>query len=210
MIFYPILILVVAIYAIVSGFRKGLTGQLASLLGLGFGAVAARVFTPVYADSFQWTSQVSQAPEFSDFSSNLVCGVVIYFVVFWLFSILSPFFNLAMRFIEVGILNRLVGAAFSLLVNLLWVSILFNLILCFSASSGLLRYERADDGNLVAAVMAITPAVIGCYGADDFAHFNQLKEAKSISCNFNMNYNVIFAEDSSLAFDQQLQLCRIC
>ena len=183
-IFYIGLILVVAFFAIGSGFRKGLTGQLASLLGFGFGAVGARILTPEYVESFQWTSNISQAPEFADFTANLVCAIVIYTLIYWLFSLLSLILRKAMSIIEVGIFNRIIGAFFSLTKNLLWLSIFFNLLLCLSPSSRLLRYERANDGNLVAAVIAITPAILGCYGGEDFAHFNQLKDAKFISCNY--------------------------
>lgn len=185
------LVLLVAFFAIVRGFRQGLTRQLASLLGFGFGAVAARVLTPEFTESFQFTSHVSPAPEFKEFTANLICGVVIYIIVYGLFSLLSGVLSSALSVFDVGMFNRLTGAFFSLIKNLLWLSIIFNFLLCFKPDSGLLSYERADDGNLVATVMDMTPAILGCYGAEDFAHFHQLKEAKSISCNFNKRKYVI-------------------
>ena len=198
---YLLLVIVVALIAIATGFRQGITGQLASLLGFAFGAVAARVLTPVFANNFQWAANMSQAPEFSDLTINLVCSCVIYFLVFCLFFLLSPFFNFVMRAIDIGALNRLTGAFFSLVKNLLWVSIVFNLALCFSQATGLLQYERSNDGNLVSAVMALTPSILGCYGAEDFAHFNQLKEAKLISHNIKGDYNVINIRQSWTALE---------
>lgn len=191
---YIILILGVAILSIISGFRKGITGQLSSLLGFGFGSVTSRLLTEEYTSTFQWTHTFSQAQEFSDFTSNLVCAVVIYLIVFLFFSIFSPIFRRLLWVVPVGIFNRLLGCFFSLLKNMLWLSIFFNLVLCFSPSSGLLRYEKANDGNLVAAVIALTPAILGCFGGEDFAHFNQLKEAKSISCNFHPAKDVILSQ----------------
>lgn len=188
---YLIVVLVVAFIAIVSGFRKGITRQLSSLLGLAFGAVAARVFAPEFSSSFTWTDKFSQAPEFSDFTSNLVCAVVIYIFVYAMFFIFSGILQSAVSIFRVGMFNRILGAFFSLVKNLLWLSILFNLALCFSDRSELLRYERANDGNLMAAVMSLTPGLLGCFGAEDFAHYHQLKEAKKISCNFNTSNNVI-------------------
>ena len=188
---YPALILIVALISIFSGFRKGITSQIASLLGVAFGVVAARIFTPEMVHYFKWTARWGQAPEFNDFTSNLVCAVMIYLVVFFLFNLLSGIFKVTMSVFEIGIINRLLGAFFSLLKNLLWLSICFNLFLCFSIESGLLRYEKANDGNLVGAVMDITAVFLGCYGAQDFAHFHQLKEAKSISCNYIEGSNVI-------------------
>lgn len=188
---YLIAVLAVAFISVAVGFRRGITRQLASLLGLAFGAVASRIFTPEFTSSFSWTSDYSQAPEFSDFTANLVCGVTIYTVVFCLFYIFSGILQSAVSLFQVGMFNRLLGAFFCLLKNMLWLSILFNLALCFSRQSELLRYERANDGNLMATVMSLTPGILGCYGAEDFAHYHQLREAKKISCNFNTQNNVI-------------------
>ncbi|MCH5228584.1 MAG: CvpA family protein [Muribaculaceae bacterium] len=188
---YPAIILLVALVSVTTGFRRGITMQLASVLGLAFGAVASRILTLEMSQTFQWGMHLSQAEEFTDFTSNLVWASLIYTVVFWIFHITAPILKSALSIFSIGIFNRLLGAFFSLFANLLWLSIVLNLLLCINPESGLLRYESANDGNLVAAVMEITPAVLGCNGAEDFAHFNQLKEAKSISCNFNPSGSVI-------------------
>ena len=83
---YLALILVVAFYAIFSGFRKGITGQIASLLGFGFGAVGARILTPEYSNQFQWAAKMSQTPEFNELTVNLVCAITIYTIIYFLFS----------------------------------------------------------------------------------------------------------------------------
>lgn len=188
---YFVAVLIVAIFAIISGFRKGITNQLSSLLGFSFGVVSARIFTPEFAQYFEFCASISQAQEFADITVNLICAVIIYVVIYGFFSIFSGILRQAVAVFDVGILNRILGSCFSLVKNLLWLSIILNLALCMSEKSDLLRYEKANDGNLVAAVMAMTTTFLGCYGAEDFAHFYQLKEAKSISCNFNREINVI-------------------
>lgn len=190
---YFFLAILIALWGLAHGFRLGITRQMASFLGFAFGAVFARILAPELSVHFQWAAALSQAPEFSELTVNLICAVTIYCVVFALFSLLSPLLNLALSVIPVGMFNRLIGAFFSLVKNLLWLSLAFNLLLCLSPASRLIGYEKANDGNLIAAVMALTPAILGCYGAEDFAHFNQLKEAKSISCNFHSPPNVIIS-----------------
>lgn len=189
---YLILVILVGLYSLAAGFRKGITHQLTHLLGFSFGAVAARVLTPDFSHHFNFTASLSQAPEFADFTANLVCASVIYAVAYAFFTLFTPLFKLVSNVIPVGIFNRILGSFFALTKNLLWLSIAFNLMLCISPASRLLIYEKANDGNLVAAVMAITPAILGCYGAEDFAHFNQLKHAKTISCNFKASPDVIY------------------
>ena len=202
--FYSILVILVALTAIARGFRTGITRQFSSLLGLAFGAVAARVFSPQLSGHFLWAANFSQAPEFSDFTVNLVCNVVIYTVVFAGFYLTTPLFRIIFSVLEVGILNRILGAFFTLLKNILWLSIALNLLLCFSSRSGLLDYERSNDGNMVGGVLDLTSLVLGCYSAEDFAIFNQLKHAKTISYNSHRNFksdeNVIILHDIKATF----------
>ena len=68
--FYFLIVLLVAFVSIAIGFRRGLTGQTASLLGFAFGAVAARILSPQFTDYFLWVERFSPAPEFNDFSIN--------------------------------------------------------------------------------------------------------------------------------------------
>lgn len=191
---YLILVLTVGVVSLAKGFRTGITNQLASLLGFAFGAVGSRVLNGEFVSSFGWVSGLTPAPELNHPAASLVCGATIYFVVFSLFSILSGLLRGAMSVFETGMFNRLLGAFFCCLKNLLWLSIFFNLLLCFSPKSELLRFERANDGNLVSAVMEMTPAILGCVGGEDFAHINQLREAKKISCNFRRERNVILTQ----------------
>ena len=180
-IFYPGIVLAVALVATIYGFRKAFTGQISSLLGFAFGAVSARVFTPrLESGVATWISGWCD-PDFIAFVANMICAVGIYSCVFLLFSLTSGIFRGAFSVFEVGMFNRIAGAFFSLVCNLLWLSIFLNLYLCLSPGSGLMRYEISDDGNMVAAVMAFTPRVLGCVGADDFAHKVQLQKAATIS-----------------------------
>ena len=198
--FYLLIILLVAFVSIAVGFRRGITGQIASLLGLGFGAVAARILSPQFTFYFTWVERFSPEPEFNEFAVNLISGISIYSAVYWIFSIFSNILKAALSVIEVGIFNRILGGFFALIKNLLWLSMFLNFLICFKSESDLLRYERANDGNLIAAVMELTPLIIGTYGGEDFAHFHQLKEAKYISYNYSgvNNFNnfgdVIFTQ----------------
>lgn len=179
--FYLLIVLLVAFVSIAIGFRRGITQQLSSVLGLAFGAVAARILEPELSPSFLWVQKFTPDPDFNEYAINLVCSCSIYIIVYWLFALISGILRGALSVFEVGMFNRLLGGFFSLLKNLLWLSIFLNILICFKSESGLLRYQRANDGNLVAAVMELTPAILGCYGGEDFAHFHQLKEAKTIS-----------------------------
>lgn len=175
------LILIVALFSLAIGFRRGITGQISSLLGFAFGAVAARVLTPQFVDGFRWTTGISHNEDLSDFTAHLICASVIYFVVYFLFTLLGPVLRAAMSVFETGIFNRILGSVFCMIKNMLWLSIALNIYLCVTPRIELIEYERANDGNLVAAVMDMTQEILGCSGAEEFVHYHQLREAKKIS-----------------------------
>ena len=209
-VFYLLIVLLVALVSLATGFRRGITMQLSSLLGFAFGAVAARIFVIPLSKYFMWVEHFSPAPEFNDFSVNLVTCGVIYTVVYWAFSIFSIILRKAMAVFDTGIFNRLLGSFFSLVKNLLWLSLFLNFLICFKSESGLLKYERANDGNPVAAVMELTPAILGCYGGEDFAHIHQLKEAKSISLNMTPLHNFHNFNDNSLVITTKENIFSQC
>lgn len=191
---YLTIILFVAGYSVIAGFRRGLMGQFSGLLGMAFGIVGARVLTPEFYCSFKpWLGSITP-DNFINFSSQLICAVLIYAFIYLLFSIFAKILNSAVSMLFEGMLNRLAGSFFCITKNLLWVSILYTLILCFNRQSGLLAYAGQDDGNMIGAVMELTPAFLGCGGANDLYHLIQMKDAATISCNFSKQENVIIRE----------------
>ena len=197
---YAVLVLVVALWSIFRGFRLGITRQLSSLLGLAFGSVCARVFTSQYCMYADKLVRGIAEPHYVGLVSNLVCAVCIFIIVFLLFNLTKGIFRRIMSVFHVGILNRMIGSFFCLVCNLLWLSIFFNLLICLRPDSGLMLYEKSDDGNMIAAVMAMTPAILGCRGAEDYAHEVQLREASTISRNYNESESVIIINDSQIAY----------
>ena len=200
--FYLILAIAVALVSIFYGFWKGISGQLAALLGFAFGVVAARVLTPEYHDHFNNISSILVEEPYEELAAHTFCAAAIYIVTFLLFCLFTPILRGALSIFDVGILNRIAGGIFSLTANLLLLSIFYTLLLCINPNCGLLKYEKSDDGNLAAAIMDMTPAFLGCQGADEIAHLVQLQQAATISCNFNPSQNVIISGDSLIYFDK--------
>lgn len=194
---YMILTVVVAVASIIYGFSRGITGQISYVLGFAFGAVAARVLTPVFLPYFDNPASLLSEDYYRELAATVFCAATVYVAVFLLFSLTTRIFRGALSVFDVGMFNRLVGAFFSLTAGLMFLSIAFTLLLCTNPDCGLLSYETSDDGNLAAAVMDLMPAVLGCPGADELAHLVQLKQAASISCNFNAIPNVIIIKSAA-------------
>ena len=118
---FDILILVVAAGACIMGFMKGILGQLGQLGGFIAGIVLARLFGSSLAEMF-----ADQAGTPSAFES--ACGYTITFFIGYLgVWILVRALRAAVRALHLGIVDRLAGAAFSLLLWGLMLSLAVNL-----------------------------------------------------------------------------------
>lgn len=180
-IIFPASIIIIAFVSIFYGFRKGITHQIPSLLGVTFGAVAVRVFIPEYSIEFHNLIPVNVDKTYFKYIDNFISSALLYSIVYFLSTFFFGVFSKLISILGKGILNRITGAVFSLFKNFLWLSLLFNLLLCLNPNSILLNYEKSDDGNIVSGVLEMTHAVIGCPGAEYLVHLVQLKDASTIS-----------------------------
>lgn len=176
-----VIILGVAFYSIVLGFRKGLTNCVPSLIATAFGVASVRIFTSGTLAPLHTFIPWNFEPAYLEFVDNFLWAALIYSAVYIALKVFCSIFSRLLSIIPVGMFNRIVGSLFMLFKNLLWLSLLFNLILCFSPEIGLLDYEKSNDGNLIAGILDLAHAVTGCVSADYLSHLVQLKEASFIS-----------------------------
>ena len=191
---FQIIILIIGFVAVVRGYRRGLTGQICGLMGMAFGVVCCLIFTLPLSEFLKTIMPPLVSFPFPPFVYSILSSTLIYFIVFWVFRFLSSILNSAFKIFGLGMLNRLFGSAFCLLKYLIPLSIIFNLILCIKPDSALLDYSKADDGNLVQAVLMLAPNLLDCLSVDDLSHALQLLDAKKISFNFKSSNNVINLE----------------
>lgn len=180
---FHILILIVAAIAVVSGFRRCISGQLSSLLGMAFGIVCCRIFgaefSQVIKTGITW---ISTSP-YKDYTSEVVSFSIIYLIVYFIFNFVTRILQYAVRSFGGGMLDRIIGALFSLIKYLMFLSIAYNLILCHNQNTVLLNAVAADDGNMIESVIKLESGLLGCPDAGELAHLVQLREARKISCN---------------------------
>lgn len=127
----------------------------------------------------------------SAFIYSVLAAVMVYVIVYMAFRIFTKVLRSAMQVFYVGMLDSLLGSAFCLIKYMLFISIIYNLILCVNPSSPLMKYANADDGNVVECVILLAPGLLGCGSVEDLSHLIQLKEAKKISCNLTPSPDVI-------------------
>lgn len=176
-----LLVLIAGAAGLIRGYRSGFTGQVASVLGIAFGAVAAQAFGDM---AEEWLRGVW--PSLADYpASGFLYSLTAYTLVFGsvcaLFWLIGRLLAGIMKFFKTDLLNSVGGALFCALKYLFFLSLVYNLIGGVFPHSRIMKYGKADDGNLVEFVMLIAPRVIGCMDCEDLSHIIQLRDAKKIS-----------------------------
>lgn len=189
---YQLIIVIVGLFALFKGYRRGFLNQLSGLLGMAFGVTCSIVFADRVAEILK--SVIATDFPFPSYFYSTLASAIIYVSVFVIIRFFTNILKSAMSIFHVGILNRIAGAGFCLFKYLMVLSIIYNLIVCFDSKSSLLKYTQYDDGNIVAGVLNLAPNVLGSVDIDDLTHALQLIDAKKISCNFNSEKDVIKIE----------------
>lgn len=188
--FCHIIVIAVAVLAALHGFRRGLAGQTSSVLGLAFGIVGTRVFS---GDAYDFVKSLGLGGNdmvCAPFILSVLSSGILYCLIFFAVKFLTLPLQKAVSFIGFGILDSIAGIIFTLLRDLLFLSILFNIYVSFVPGSTLMKYATAEDGNAVEGVMILAPSALGCLSFEDLSHLIQLREARKISQNYCNPENV--------------------
>ena len=178
---FDIIIILAALTGLVRGFRHGFVGQLALILGVAFGAVAAHLFIEQGQQAVLTVRSSLANHVGGTYAATLAGGMIIYFAVFGCFCLLSVLLRSATSLIHTGTVNALSGALARAFIRLVEVSAIMNIWVCVNPDSQLVRCVRADDGNLCHTVMLLAPEIMGAESVEEYVYKLQLRDARKIS-----------------------------
>ena len=178
---YHIIVIALAVWGILTGYRKGLMRQLGSLIAVAFGIVLTIVLAPDF-----YSSMDNFIPGFVDgfkreFIVKTLSCTIIYVLVTGLLELIAIPLGKLMKVVHTGLVNSIAGALFRTFQLLMLISLFYNLIIDFNPSGSLTRISRLHDGNVVEGVIKVAPAILGFPDGEEVAHYQQLEEAKKIS-----------------------------
>lgn len=178
---FHIIVIAVAAVAVVRGWRRGLSGQAASVLGFAFGTVCAHVMAPwAEAEVASW-GLIAPHDCRAAFLTGTVARSGTYAVVYTVAKALTSIIERLLKPLGTGMLNSMAGSLFCLADWLMWTSIVLNLTLCAKPDCGLERCGDNGDGNVVAETMLFAPALLGGEDVCDLWHKCRLRDARLIS-----------------------------
>lgn len=184
---YPLILIAVLLLAIWRGWEKGMVYQLASLLGLAFGFVAARLFCTQMAEVldpyFPDADRFAEAPfgePLRRYTLYMFSASAVFALVYMGFKLIGGVLNSAMQLIHTGAINSILGAGFCFCKWTVIMSVAFNLWLVMKPDCGLLKYCNDGDGNVVELVMGVAPALFGTESPAELEHYHRLRQAKQM------------------------------
>lgn len=137
-----IIILAFFVWGAVSGFMKGFLRQLATLLGIIVGLLAAKALYAMVAE--QYMSKITDSATIA----QILAFVLIWIGVPLLFTFFAMLLTRAMEVISLGWLNRLLGAGLGALKFLLIASMLISVFEFFDADNRIVEKNIKDESAL--------------------------------------------------------------
>lgn len=184
---YSLFIILILLFALYIGWQKGMVNQIASLLGLAFGFVAARLLyepmSTLIDPIFPEPEQFAQEPFgtlLRRYTLYMTSAIVVFVVVYLLFKLFGSVITSALQYIHTGAINSILGSGFSFIKWTLLTSILLNVWIIFKPESELAAHCNDGDGNIVELIVSVAPALFGTEGPADLEHYHRLQQAKQM------------------------------
>ena len=145
---------IILILGAIQGFRKGLFVELASLVGLVAGIYGAIHFSYYVGDwlveKTSWSEQIIKLSAFA------ITFIIIVLVVSLAGKLLTKVANFAM----LGIVNKLVGAAFAVLKFAFLLSVVLMFIDAADRQISIIGDDKKDESILYPIVQPLAPALL--------------------------------------------------
>lgn len=184
---YPLIIIILLTFAAWRGWERGMLNQIASLLGLAFGFVTARLF---YEPMSEVIDPMFPGPEtFADepfgtplrrYTLYIVSASAVFIITYMVFTLIGSVLSRAMQLIHTGAVNSILGAALCFCKWLVLLSIILNLMLVAKPEGALAKYCNDGDGNVVELVMNVAPALFNTESPAELNHYKRLQQAKQL------------------------------
>lgn len=178
-----IVVLGIAIWGFSKGYRKGFVAQTASLLGLAFGVVVARLFGPEAEIWLQSINPRTAQTVTGGYMTSLVAHAIPLVLTYLVISLPGGILGTALSVFHFGTFDAIAGSLFGLFKNLVLLSLVIDAVIGFWPQGSIMKCASDDDGNLIHAVASIAPALAGNTSVSELAHRLQLEDAKRISRN---------------------------
>lgn len=164
-----ILIIAVFIASAVMGFRKGLIGQIGSVAAIIIGIIACRMFGPQVTDMIMpgGDQETNSMPHYY---ATIMAYAGVYIVAYYAVILIARMLRTVTHTLLLGPLDRIAGAAVSVIKWFMAVSVALNLYIIIFPSTDLAAKSNIGHGRPVNWIIELAPAAWGAFTQNLQAH----------------------------------------
>lgn len=157
-----VLIIVVAISAVILGWRKGLVAKLGKLIAILAGIVCTRLWAPTVAPLIFGTPAPGDSADVS-LLSTAAAYVIVFLTVYLIVILLCSGLRSILRLAHISVLDRIGGAIFTLFQYMLLVSLALNLWVVIFPDSTVRSHPAVTGGCDIigTSVLNLAPDIFG-------------------------------------------------
>lgn len=150
-----IIIAIILIVGIVRGFMGGIVKQIGAIVGMLAGLLVARLFAAKLVEPF-----LRSMVDIPQAIYTPLSYLITFILVMWGVQLLALLLQKILETIQLGVVNRLLGAIFAFYKYALVVSVVLNIILVIDTNNQLLSNDIRDDSTLYSMVQPLAPALL--------------------------------------------------
>ncbi len=168
-----IVILVLLSGGVISGFKNGLIGEVASLAALILGIWGAIKFS-------WWTGEFLMSLGINSQHMHVIAFIVTLVVIVILIQVLAKFLNKALESLSLGFVNRLAGIVVGVLKSVLILSVLLLLLDTLDDENKLMEAKTKEDSMFYEPMAGLIPSILPFLNIDQLTDFSRDEESDGI------------------------------
>lgn len=149
-----IILAVILLYGLVRGFFRGFFAELASLIGFVLGIYIAVYFSHYISDYL--VDKVSWNLQFVNLTSFAITFILVVFII----SLAGNFLTKVAGFAMLGLLNKLIGAAFGFIKVAFVVSVVIMFFGSTNEEINIVEQDTLEKSILLAPIKTIAPILL--------------------------------------------------
>lgn len=138
---------------IVSGYKNGIIGEIASLAALILGIWGAVKFS-------WWTADIITSLGVNSDYMHIISFIVTFIVIVILIHLLAQFLNKLLESLALGFVNRIAGMAVGLIKSALIVSVILLVIGALDENSSVIKESAKEKSLLYEPIANLVPAIL--------------------------------------------------
>ncbi|SHG64403.1 membrane protein required for colicin V production [Salegentibacter echinorum] len=149
-----IILALILLYGVVQGFFRGLLAEVASLVGFVVGIYAAIHFSYILSDFF--SENLNWDTEYV----NLIAFAITFILIVFIISLAGKILTKMAGFVALGIVNKLLGAAFGFIKIAFVTSVIIMFFAATNEDINLVEEESLERSQLYSPIKSIAPAIL--------------------------------------------------